>query len=344
VGRKRPFVSENFGVAQPNLNRSGEPSKNARWLRLLGLLLMASALAVALSRAPYRPVATLVARWAPPPSDFIEVKGQLVHVRDEGPRSDAPPLLLLHGTSSSLHTWEGWVATLRRTRRVVSFDLPGFGLTGPFAGRYDPDDYRGDTYARFVLDLMDALKIGRAVIAGNSLGGEVAWRAATLAPARFERLILVDAAGYALAPQDVPLGFRLAYVPLISRVSEHLLPRALVASSVHSVYGDPSRISDALVDRYFELTLREGNRHALGLRLQQLEPGAQAERIRTITMPTLILWGGRDRLIPTADGRRFAAEIRGAQLVVFDELGHVPHEEDPARTLPPVLAFLETTR
>jgi pimeloyl-ACP methyl ester carboxylesterase len=340
----RSKVGENFLVMQPRPTPGRERSNAARWLWLLGLLLIAGALAVALSRAPDRPVASLLARWAPAPSGFIEVKGQRVHLRDVGPRSDVLPIVLLHGTASSLHTWEGWVAALSRSRRVVTFDLPGFGLTGPFAGRYDPHDYRGDTYARFVFDLLDELKIGRAVIGGNSLGGEIAWRAATLAPERFERLILVDAAGYALAPQDVPLGFRLAYVPLIGRISEHLLPRALVASSVHSVYGDPSRISETLVDRYFELTLREGNRRALGLRLQQLEPGAQADRIRSIRMPTLVLWGGRDRLIPLADARRFAAEIPGAQLVVFDDLGHVPHEEDPARTVTPVLAFLETRR
>jgi pimeloyl-ACP methyl ester carboxylesterase len=337
-------VGENFDVAQPNLNRGRGSSTNARWLRLLGLLLMLTALAVALSRAPDRPVATLVARWAPPPSDFIEVRGQLVHLRDVGPRTDALPILLLHGTASSLHTWEGWVAVLRKTRRVVTFDLPGSGLTGPFGGQYDPADYRGDTYARFVLDLMDALQIRRAVIGGNSLGGEIAWRAATLAPERFERLILVDAAGYALAPQDVPLGFRLAYLPVVGRISEHLLPRALVASSLHSVYGDPTRISEALVDRYFELALREGNRRALGLRLRQMAPGAQAERIRAVTQPTLILWGARDRLIPPADAQRFAADIRGAKVAMFDTLGHVPQEEDPARSIEPVLEFLEIPR
>jgi pimeloyl-ACP methyl ester carboxylesterase len=309
-------------------------------LRLVGLLLIASALAVALSRAPDRPVQTLVARWAPPPSDFLLVKGQLVHWRDEGPRGDPLPILLLHGTSSSLHTWEGWVATLRKTRRVITFDLPGFGLTGPFAGSYAPDDYRGDTSARFVLDLMDALNLSRVAIGGNSLGGEIAWRAVTLAPARFERLILVDAAGYAFTPGRVPLGFLVASVPLLNRIGEHLLPRALVAHSVASVYGDPSRVTDTLVDRHFELTLREGNRRALGQRMQQLELGVHAERIKTITTPTLILWGGRDRLIPPDTARRFAADIRASHVVMFDSLGHVPHEEDPALTLAPVLEFL----
>jgi pimeloyl-ACP methyl ester carboxylesterase len=313
-------------------------------LRLVGLLLIASAVGISLSRAPDRPVQTLVARWAPaPPSDFIDVKGQLVHVRDEGPRADAAPILLLHGTGASLHTWEGWVAVLKKTRRVVTLDLPGFGLTGPFSGQYAADDYRGDTVARFVLDVMDALKIERAVIGGNSLGGEIAWRAVTLAPRRFERLILVDASGYGLTPEGVPLGFRIAALPVVNRIAEHLLPRAVVASSVASVYGDPSRITDALVDRYFELTLREGNRRAMSLRLNQLEADAHADRLKTLALPTLILWGGSDRLIPPATAQQFARDIRGAQVVVFDGLGHVPHEEDAARTVQAVVAFLEKT-
>jgi pimeloyl-ACP methyl ester carboxylesterase len=310
-------------------------------LRLFGLLLMLTALAVALSRAPDRPVQTLVARWALPPSDFIAVKGQLVHLRDEGPRGDPAPLLLLHGTGASLHTWEGWAEALKARKRVIRIDLPGFGLTGPFSGQYADDDYRGDTYARFVLDVLDALRVPRATIGGNSLGGEVAWRAVALAPQRFDKLILVDASGYAFAPDEIPIGFRLARLPLVNRISEYLLPRALVAASVRSVYGDPSRVSDELVDRYFELTLREGNRHALGLRLQQLEMGEQAERIKSLTLPTLVLWGGRDRLVPPVNARRFAADIRGARLVVFDGLGHVPQEEDPARSVAAVIDFLE---
>ncbi len=309
-------------------------------VRIIGVLLMLSALALALSRAPDRPVQTLVARWAPAPSDFIEVKGQLVHLRDVGPRDDALPIVLIHGTSASLHTWEGWVHALKTQRRVISFDLPGFGLTGPFAGDYPRDNYSGDAYARFVLDLLDALKVDRAVIGGNSLGGEVAWRTAYLAPARVAALVLVDAAGPAFVPEDVPLGFRLVRVPVLNRLSEWLLPRDLVAQSVASVYGDPSKITSDLVDRYFEITLREGNRRALRLRVQGLVSGVDAERIPTLKQPTLILWGGRDRLIPPAIAQQFKAQIAGSQLVVFDELGHVPQEEDAARTVVPVKVFL----
>lgn len=311
------------------------------WIRrLVGLLLIFTALAVGLSHAPDRPVETLVARWAPAPSDFIEIKGQLVHLRDEGPRGDPVPIVLLHGTSASLHTWEGWVKALKVQRRIISFDLPGFGLTGPFAGQYTPDDYRGDTYARFVVDLLDALQLPRVVLGGNSLGGEVAWRVATLAPERVERLILVDAVGPPFTPESVPIGFMAARLPVLGWISQHLTPRELVADSVASVYGDPSRVSAPLVDRYHELTLREGNRRALNRRLNQMVIGEDAERIAQVRQPTLILWGARDRLIPPAVGRDFSQRIAGSQLVVLEGLGHVPQEEDPVRSVEPVKAFL----
>jgi pimeloyl-ACP methyl ester carboxylesterase len=306
-------------------------------LKLLGALLFLTAIALWLSRAPDWPVEALVARWAPPPSDFIEVKGQLVHLRDVGPRDDPEPIVLIHGTASSLHTWEGWVKSLSPRHRVISFDLPGFGLTGPSGDA----DYRGDTYARFVLDLMDQLKVQRFAIAGNSLGGEVAWRTAWLAPQRVTKLILVDAAGPDFKSDSVPVAFMAARVPVLNRVFDWVLPRPMVVASLRSVYGDPSRVDDTLVDRHYQLALREGNRRALVQRLQQNVRGQDAERIRELKLPTLILWGGRDRLVPPSVGQQFKQDIIGSELVVFDDLGHVPHEEDPARTVAPVQAFLQ---
>ena len=319
---------------------SGSVSGLGLVVRLVGVLLILTALVMTLSRAPDRPVETLVARWAQPPSDFIEIKGQLVHLRDEGPRDDPLPIVLVHGTGASLHTWEGWVRALKGQRRIISFDLPGFGLTGPFAGQYERDNYSGDAYARFMLDLLDALKVGRVVLGGNSLGGEVAWRTAFLAPQRVAALVLVDASGPPFTPLSVPLGFRVARTPVLNRISEWVLPRSLVHDSVANVYGDPTKVSPALVDRYFELTLREGNRRALAQRLQRLVAGENAERIATLKLPTLILWGERDRLIPPAIGQLFKQQIVGSQLVLFDDLGHVPQEEDPARTVQAVKLFL----
>ncbi len=308
-----------------------------RWLwpaaAVLGLLLAA---AVALSWAPDRSLAQLSARWAPPPSQFIALQGMQVHVRDEGPRDDAQPVVLIHGTSASLHTWEGWVVALKGTRRVIRMDLPAFGLTGPASD----NDYSIERYVAFVLAAMDRLGVRQAVLGGNSLGGEIAWNVALSAPSRVTRLILVDAAGYPLRPQSVPLGFRLARMPWVNRIMANLLPRALIEASVRNVFGDPGRVTPALVDRYYELTLREGNRAALPLRFAQIGRDDPSERLRAIAVPTLILWGGRDRLIPPADGAAFAAAIAGSRLVVFDDLGHVPQEENAQRTVAEVRGFL----
>jgi pimeloyl-ACP methyl ester carboxylesterase len=308
--------------------------------KLIGILLIITVIVISLVRFDDRPVETLVARWATPPSEFIDVRGQIVHLRDEGPRSDPVPIVLIHGTSASLHTWEGWVQALRTQRRVITFDLPGFGLTGPFAGSYADQGYRGDAYARFVVDLLDHLKLQRVVIGGNSLGGEVAWRTAVVAPQRVDRLILVDASGPRFVPEEVPPGFLLARVPVLNRLGEYLLPRPMVRASVESVYGDPSKVSEALVDRYFEITLRDGNRKALGERLRVLEDDLQPELIARVTQPTLILWGERDRLIPPATAEVFRQAIAGSQVVVLPGLGHVPQEEDPVASIVPVKAFL----
>ena len=307
-----------------------------RLRRIVGLLLIFSAVALALSRAPDRTVESLVARWAPPPSEFIDLDGQLVHLRDVGPRHDPNPIVLVHGTSASLHTWEGWTAELAKTRRVIAFDLPGFGLTGP-----RPDnDYSADADARFTLALLARLKLPPVVLGGNSLGGMVAWRVATLAPERVQRLILVDAAGLPDSITSIPLGWRLARTPVLGAVSEWALPREMVVQGLVKAYADPEKITGELVDRYYELTLREGNRSALRERLQQFQPGADAERIASIRQPTLILWGGRDGIIAPASAQEFQRRIPGSTRVVFDRLGHVPHEEDPATTLVPVRAFL----
>jgi len=299
-------------------------------------VLAAAGLLAAVYWVPDRPVGELKARWAPPPSQFVEIAGMQVHLRDEGPRDDAAPIVLLHGTSASLHTWEGWAQVLSKHRRVIRYDLPGFGLTGPA-----PDaDYSIERYVQVLIAVMDKLGVQHAVVGGNSLGGGIAWAAAVFHSERVERLILVDAGGYPFESVSKPIGFRIAQIPVLGPLAIHVLPRGVIESSVRNVYGDPSKVTPELVDRYYELTTRAGNRDALVARMQQQEPGALAQHIHELKQPTLILWGGRDRLIPPEFAQRFNHDIAGSRLVVFDDLGHVPQEEDPARTVQAVEEFL----
>jgi pimeloyl-ACP methyl ester carboxylesterase len=291
---------------------------------------------VVVNWAPDRPLSALTARWAPPPSVFIDVAGMKVHTRDEGVRDDPNPIVLLHGTSASLHTWEGWVEALKERRRVIRFDLPGFGLTGPSSD----GNYTIESYVRFVTTMLDRLGVQRCVLAGNSFGGYVAWATALAQPHRVDKLILVDAGGYPLSASALPLGFRIAQWPVVNHLFETMLPRSLIETSVRAVYGDPNKVTPELVDRYYELTLREGNRKALAQRFVQARSGELVARVPELKLPTLILWGGRDGLIPPEAAARFHREISGSRLVVFDDLGHVPHEEDPDRTVAAVKDFL----
>lgn len=303
---------------------------------VLALVVALVGAGVASAWAPDRPVESLKARWAPSPSQFVALNGMQVHLRDEGPRDDPQPIVLLHGTSASLHTWEGWVAALKGQRRVITVDLPGFGLTGP-----SPDgDYHLPHYVDFVISVLNHLQLKQVVLGGNSLGGEISWMTAVGHPERVSKLVLVDAAGYPFKPEGMPIGFKVARIPALKPFMTHMLPRHMIESSVRSVYGDVSKVTPALVDRYYELTLREGNRESLTARFSQSPMGAYADQIKQIRQPTLIIWGGQDHLITPDNADKFQRDIQGSRLVVFDKLGHVPQEEDPVATVDAFKAFL----
>lgn len=311
-----------------------------RLLRALTLVLtvwvVISLVVLAFTWARDKPVAELTERWAPAPSTFMQVSGMDVHVRDEGPRDDPMPIVLLHGTSASLHTWNGWADHLSATRRVIRFDLPGFGLTGPSPTH----EYHMGAYADFVVAVMDALDVSQVTLGGNSLGGHIAWETALAYPQRISRLILVDAGGYPLAPESMPIGFRIALIPGLNRIMEVTLPRAMVASSVRNVYADPSLVTPELIDRYYDLTLRAGNRQALRERFEQTPLMKSGAAIAGVTQPTLILWGGQDRLIAPEHAHAFNQDIVSSELVIFDTLGHVPQEEGADQTVAVVERWL----
>lgn len=198
-------------------------------------------------------------------------------------------------------------------KRVISFDMPGFGLTGPA-----PDgNYSIENYVAFVTAVLDQLDVQNCVLAGNSLGGYVAWATALAHPERVQRLILVDSSGYPYNSSSVPLAFRIARTPVLGSLLGPVLPRSIVEKSVANVYGDPTKVTPELVDRYYDLTTRAGNRQALVQRFKQTQPGSLAAHVAELKMPTLILWGGKDRLIPPELAKRFNEEIAGSQLVVF---------------------------
>ncbi len=271
-------------------------------------------------------------------SQFLDLEsGTRIHFRDEG-RQDAPlTVVLLHGLASSLHTWEGWVKMLADRYRVVTLDLPGHGLTG----RTIEDQYDRLEMVAAITAVVDHLGLERFVIGGNSMGGEMAMAYTLAHPERVIGLILVNSAGLRRrsSSQQVPIGFRIAQISWVRPLVRHVTPRALIARSVAAVYADPDRLTPEVVDRYWKLLRMEGSRLALMKRFAVMveEASLPVERIK---QPTLVLWGREDRLIPLTIGEVLTQRLQHARLVVLDGLGHVPQEEDPVRSLPPVKDFL----
>lgn len=300
---------------------------------LVGIaVLVAGALAAGL-RAEV-PAAELEARYATPPSRFLDVDGLRIHYREQG---QGPALVLLHGSNSSLFTWEGWVRELSGQYRVITLDLPGHGLTGPDAkARYT---YTG--MAEVLEAFRARLGLERFHLGGNSMGGAVAWHYALAHPERVDRLVLVAAAGYP-RKEPAPLVFRLMRAPVLGNVLSRVTPRWIIDRNLRVVYADPSQVTDALAGQYHALLLREGNRDATRerLRMTSVDDGLW-QRLGELKAPTLILWGGKDRWILPAYAERFDQDIPDSRRVVYPDLGHVPMEEDPAHTAGEVRSFLE---
>ncbi len=282
------------------------------------------------------PIETLRGKYANKDSRFIQIQGMPVHVRVEGNSADAIPLLLLHGTGASLHTWDGWVSEMKSSKRIIRLDLPAFGLTGPSPdGKYSMDKFRS-----VLLEVLDSLGVGQVDIAGNSLGGYIAWYIALQNPERVRKLILIDAVGYPLAQSAKPIAFRLAGVPFLNKIFTYITPRFIVRNSIRDLYADKGKVSENLVDRYFELSLRPGNRQAFVDRSTSFSIDSSYTRIHSILQPTLILWGKEDHFVPESMALLFHNDLANDTLIVLPDNGHMPMEESPQITAAIALEFL----
>lgn len=283
------------------------------------------------------PLEHLKTKYAKAPSAFITVDGMDVHYREEGVSEADIPIILIHGTGSSLHTFNDWVSRLKVNYSVIRMDIPGHGLTGPFPNR----DYSIEAYVKFLKHFLDKKGIDKCIIGGNSLGGHIAWQFSATHPDRVIKLVLIDAAGYPNESKSTPLAFQIAKIPLIKNMFTFITPKAVVRKSVENVYADKSKVTTDLAMRYFELTLRPGNRQAFVDRLSEENNPASYHLISNISQPTLILWGDQDLLIPIENAKLFQKDIPNNTLVILNNTGHVPMEENPSESLEAVISFLE---
>jgi pimeloyl-ACP methyl ester carboxylesterase len=299
----------------------------------LCLLLVTLAALAAWLYTPDEPREALETRYGATPADFLPVDGLRLYVRDTGPR-DAPAIILLHGFGSSLQTWDGWAAALSGHHRVIRFDLPGFGLTGA-----DPTgDYSDRRAVQVLADLMDRLGLARASLAGNSLGGKIAWNFAATYPNRVDRLVLISPDGFASPGFDYG---KPAQVPPLLRLLPYTLPKAMLGKTIAPAFGDPAALTPPLLTRYYDMMRAPGVRTAMVARMRQVLLAPPEPALHRITAPTLLIWGERDAMIPHSNAADYLRNIPNARLVSFPTLGHVPQEEAPAESVAPVAAFLD---
>ncbi|WP_297336101.1 alpha/beta hydrolase [Algoriphagus sp.] len=314
----------------------------SKTLKILASLLLAFVFFLALLYRSDISKEEIIQKYSYPESHFIEVDGMNLHVRFMG---EGDPIFLIHGSFSSLHTWDEWQRELSPYFMTISVDLPGHGLTGPDElKRYTVEDY-----GQVILRLAEKLNLPRYHIAGNSMGGAVALQVASTRPDQVLSLNLINSSG---APRPISRKlpsqsesesqqtwiFQLLEHPVFAKVLLKCTPKFLFSMNMKEVYGDPERIKAESVDRYFELMLREGNREATLDRIS----GKQNSSIQfdRLTMPTLIMWGDLDRWIPVQQALDFEKEIPGSNLIIFEGVGHVPMEEIPTKSVAEYLSFL----
>lgn len=282
------------------------------------------------------PVDRLKEKYGTEADRYMAYRGMQVRYRDEG---SGPVLVLLHGVCSSLETWDGWKRNLGENYRIIRIDIPGFGMTGPAP---DKSQYTREQAVAFLNDFMGLLGVEKFSLAGNSLGGYIAWNYALDYPDRVTRLILIDPVGY---NQKLPGLLALASNPVMRPSARSMMPRGLLKKAVYQVYGDKSKVTPAVVERYYDFAMREGNKRSYvdvfaEIRRQNDSPDL-SNAIPNISVPTLVMWGTKDEWIPFTYFESWRRDLPSARFIAYEGAGHVPMEELPEKTSADAKRFLE---
>lgn len=252
-----------------------------------------------------------------------------------------PPVVLLHGFGACAYTWRYLAPALAGTRRVFALDLKGHGLSDkPRDGRYAVSD-QSEMVAAFIRghNLQDA------VLIGNSLGGAVAlmayFRLREENSARIQGLVLIASAGY---PQKLPWFVRLARMPMLSSLGSKLLsPRFVTGLVLRKCYYNKDKITDEMIDTYAYYGSLPGAAEVVRQTAKQIIPPdleAMVAQYKNVRIPTLIIWGEQDEVVPLESGRNFHRDIPDSQLVILPRCGHLPQEEESLETRRVIQDFL----
>jgi pimeloyl-ACP methyl ester carboxylesterase len=279
---------------------------------------------------------------ADPDSQFVEINGLSVHLKTRG-QPGAHTFVLLHGFGASVYSWHAVLDPLSQYGQVIAYDRPAFGLTERPMSWVGENPYGPQAQVDLLLGLLDHFNIRKAILVGNSAGGTVAMNFYLQHPERVEALILVDPAVYAG-------GGGPSWVRLLGKTPQmqHLGPlfvRSIQKSGldlIATAWHDPSKITQETWDGYTKPLKAENWDRALWYLTMAGQPSDLPAHLAEFTVPTLVITGDDDRIVPTEQSIRLAGELPQAKLVVIPQAGHVPHEEQPAAFLQAVQQFMNS--
>ena len=321
--------------------------KSNKFLRTTGIVLTVLALIVLIGPflIPVPPLDNTVPveQLVDADSKFDNVNGINIHYKTYG--QGEPTFILLHGFGASVFSWHEVVEPLAQYGTVIAYDRPAFGLTERPLEWEGESPYGPQAQVDIVIGLMDELGVEKAILVGNSAGGTVSMQVALQHPERVEALILVDAAVY--AGGGAPSWSRpILKTPQMNHVGP-LIARQLQAQGVEFIktaWHDPSKITQDIFDGYQKpLQIANWDKALWQLTVASEESGL-VERLAEITMPTLVITGDDDRIVPTEQSLRLADELPNAELKVIAQSGHLPHEEKPVEFMQAVTEFLSTLK
>jgi len=238
-------------------------------------------------------------------------------------------VVLVHGLGGSIENWVKNIDPLARSHRVYAPDLKGFGRTDKTPLLRDLDEL-----VQFIGDFMQVMHIEKASLVGNSLGGGLVLQFAVNFPQKVAKLVLVDNAGMGSA---VIVDFKVVSIPVIGELLSKTSKKS-TANLWRKIVFDSSLVTDELVEQTYQLAILPGANKALlatlragigfrGQRASLTRP--LLESAAKLAIPTLVVWGQQDRIIPVAHAQVAVKTIPGAKLQLFDRCGHMPQLEHP---------------
>jgi len=271
--------------------------------------------------------------YSSPKNAYVNALGVNIHYQDTGPSKNPIPILFLHGFGASLQTWDTWAQSLSNEYRVISVDLPGFGLTGE-----DPSGIYTDERSVEVLEaFLKALQISKVVLVGNSMGGKFAWQFTARYPNQVAKLVLISPDGY--ASPGIEYGKK-TEIPAIAQLYRYFFSKTFLAMNLEPAYANPKTLNDNLVNRYYDLMLAPGVRGAILARMQQTVLKDPVPSLANIQVPTLLIWGEKDAFIPISNSNDYLKVMPNVKRVSLPNIGHLPQEEQPTIGLAALKEFL----